>query len=208
VRHLLPALLCLTACGGTTYKLKPQAIEQVFETNSVSGGSCPVDAGPFGTISYDVKAFNEAAGIPADMGCLMPGLSFDVEAHVLEQDRSRTVGDTCVGPRGTVTLTGFVFEYDWKDKAGAAKTERLELTCPDAVIDVSAMGPDIAAKLDSCFDALTSAGAEWLRVGYNRRAAQLRVTPQGLCSAGVCFFLQISLRLRLLNASAAIDGCP
>lgn len=208
VRRFLPALLLLTACGSTSYQLKPQTVEQVFETNNAVGGLCPADGGPFGTISYDVKAFNEAAGIPPGVGCLQPGLHFDVEAHVLEQDRSHAAGDSCVGPRGTVTLSGFGLAYDWADKQGALKTEQLELACSDAVIDVSAMGEDISAKVNSCFDALGDAAAEWLRIGYNRRAEKLRVTPRGRCSADVCFFLQISLSIRLLDAKASLDGCP
>ena len=208
MRHLLPALLVLTACGPTVYKLKPQTIEQVFESNNATGGNCPNDGGPFGTITYDIKALNEAAGIPSDVGCLNPGLHVDVEAHVLEQDRSRATGDTCVGPTGTLTLRGFALAYDWTDKTGAAKTDQLEVACPDSVITLSAPGEEIAGKVNACFDAFTDAGAEWLRVAYNRRAKTLRLTPLGQCSADACFFLQISLRIKVTDATASLDGCP
>jgi hypothetical protein len=208
VRLLPLALLVCAACGATRYALKPQTIEQVFETNNASGGSCPADGAPLGTIRYDVKAFNQAAGIPEDIGCLNPGVKFEVEAHVLEQDRSRLPGDSCVGPQGTVTLTGVILEYAWKTNSGALQPERLTLTCPDSVIDVSARGEDIAARVNACFAAMTGNASEWLRIGYNRRAEFLAVTPVGRCSAGACFFLQFSLRLKLLDATASVDGCP
>jgi hypothetical protein len=204
-----PALLLLcAACGPVTFEIKPQRAQEIFETNNLSGASCPTDGAPLGTIRYDIKALMEKAGVPTGTGCIHPGVLLDVETHVLEQGRSRLPGDTCSGPQGTVTLDGFTLEYDWADQAGAAKTERLELSCPDTVVNLAAPGEEISSKVDACFDAIAGAGTEWLRIGYNRHASQLRVTPNGRCSANACFFIQFSVTLSFTNVTASLEGCP
>lgn len=196
-------LALLSACGAVTVILKPQRVEKVFEFNSGQGGSCAAAGQPFGSITFDVRALNEAAGIEPGMGCLDPGARFGAEAHVLDSGPSRTPGDACAGPRGTITLERIVLAYTW-----AGGEERHTLECPGTVFDLTAPGETLSSTLDGCLDRLGDAGSEFLRVGYNRQADALTITPEGSCSADACFYFQFSLRLKLLSGSATLGDCP
>jgi hypothetical protein len=203
-----PALcLILAACGAVTFTFKPQKVEQVFDFNNGASGTCQADGKPFGTITYNVRAINEAAGVDPSIGCLNPGVTFGMEAHVLESGVSHTVGDSCAsssdGPRGSITLERIGLAYDWD-----GGTNRYALECPGTVFDLTQPGEVLSTKLDGCFARLDDAGTEYLRVGYNRHPDKLDVTPEGSCSADACFYFQFSLTLKLLSGTASLSGCP